>query len=130
MKKLLLTISLFTALQCQAITKKEVYRMLIKHEIKHPEIVLKQCLLETGHLTSKAYKKRNNLFGFIGGQKYFNSIESCIRYYKRWQSKRYTKGNYYSFLLKVPVYEGSKIVTYRPYATDKYYITKLKKIVL
>jgi len=127
MKKLLLTISLFTALQCQAITKKEVYRMLIKHEIQHPEIVLKQCLLETGHLTSKAYKRRNNLFGIMGGSKHFKSIESCIRYYKRWQSRRYKGGSYYLFLKRVPVYENGKIVTHRPYAEDKNYIHKLKK---
>ena len=130
MKKILITIPLLIALNSNAITKKEVYSLLIKHEIQHPKIVLKQCLLETGHLTSKAYKKRNNLFGFIGGQKHFKSIESCIRYYKQWQSKRYKGGSYYLFLKRVPVYENGKIITHRPYAEDKHYITKLKKIVL
>ena len=64
---------------------------------------------ETGNLTCKNCCLRyHNLFGFyVKGNKCkkFDSDEECIKYYKKWQEKRYPKwrkknpkGTYYDFL--------------------------------
>lgn len=102
----------------ESLTLDNVYKELIKQEVKYPDIVIRQCILETGHLTSYNCKVRNNLFGFYNGKEYlcFNSWQECIKYKKRWQNRKYKKGNYYTFLEKLP------------YATDSLYIVKLKRI--
>jgi len=89
----------------RASTKDTVYAYILKYEIKHPEIVLKQAILETGWFTSKHLMSRNNLFGFRSTKKYkhFKSIEACVEYYKKWQDDRYTnpEENYYHFLQRI-----------------------------
>lgn len=91
---------------------------IIKSGILFPDIVYKQSVLETGNFKSKAYKTRNNLFGFMyrGKIMYFKSIDDCIAYMKKWQLRHYKSGDYYKFLIK------------KGYAKDKMYIKKLKKI--
>ncbi|HQU56800.1 MAG TPA: glucosaminidase domain-containing protein [Chitinophagaceae bacterium] len=87
--------------------------------IRHPDIVMAQCIQETGWLNCKRCCLRyNNLFGFyIKGNKCkkFASKEDCIAYYKRWQDQRYPKwrkkfpkANYYHFLKYVHYATGDK----------------------
>lgn len=130
MKKAIILLLLCSiSISVKAITAKEVYKLLVKYDIKHKDIVIKQAILETGHFKSKLCKSKHNLFGFKRNGKYtsFNSYEQCIKYYKKWQNKYYTNNvkskqykyyssNYYVFLKK------------RGYASDKNYIKKLKKI--
>lgn len=82
--------------------KDSVYAYILASDIKHPEIVLKQAILETGWFTSKLLMKRNNLFAFRATKKYmrFDTWQQSIEYYKKWQLDNYTnpKENYYSFL--------------------------------
>ena len=92
---------------------------LIKNDIKHPEIVLAQAKLETGGYTSRLCRQHGNLFGLNsskGYRKYSHWTESVVAYKKLIQSK-YKGGDYYAFLVKIR------------YATDKNYISKLKKLV-
>lgn len=92
---------------------------LIYYEIKHPEIVYAQALLETGNFTSSGCINKNNLFGLMKGRKLrsFNHWTESVIFYKERIQSRYDSGNYYTFLERIR------------YATDKTYTLKLKQIV-
>jgi hypothetical protein len=97
----------------------ELYLKIIK--VKHPDIVLKQSLLETGNYNCvNCSLDYNNLFGFRYNNKYikFNNWKESCHYYANWQYyKAYNDTtDYYDFLVKVG------------YATDKTYVTKLKNV--
>jgi hypothetical protein len=104
-----------------ALTAENVYRILIEYGVKHPEIVVKQSILETGWYKCKYCSMAdNNIFGFRKNKKYIefdNWIES-VAYYKKWQDSYYKGGNYYLFLKKIG------------YAVSEQYETKLKSIKL
>ena len=106
----------------------------IKHEItkcdlKYPDIVLRQIMLETGNLTSRICRECNNLIGMkyprrrettaIGrdksGMSVYDSWQDCIADYKLWQDYAYRDGDYMTFLNRI-------------YATDVYYKSKLKRL--
>jgi hypothetical protein len=85
--------------------KDSVYACILAADIKHPEVVLKQAILETGWFQSKHLMRRNNLFAFRSTKKYmwFDTWQDCIAYYKRWQDDNYTnhEENYYHFLSRI-----------------------------
>ena len=87
-------------------------------DIKHADIVLRQSVLETGRYTSYSCKVRHNLFGFRYNHKYlvFSNWKQAVKYYERWQKRKYKGGDYYQFLKDVG------------YATDPEYTKKLKRI--
>lgn len=92
--------------------------------IKHPEVVAKQFVLETGWGKSYVCNTYNNLFGFmyyskeLGKYVYFkyNHWTESIEAYKRFQDKKYKGGCYYTFLNNVG------------YAEAKNYVQVLKQI--
>ena len=95
---------------------------LLFYDIKHPEIVYAQALLETGHFKSKGCTRDNNLFGLYNSRKKqyykFNHWAESVEAYKDWIQYRYKPPNdYYEFLQRIG------------YAEDPNYITKLKQIV-
>lgn len=92
---------------------------LKRQNIKHPNIVLAQAKLETGHYTSDVCKKNNNLFGLMKGDKYhhFSHWKNSIKFYKKHIQSRYNGGDYYNFLNNIG------------YAEDKNYIQKLRQLV-
>jgi len=96
-----------------SLTLTNVWKEINKAGILFPHIVYAQCRLETGNLH---YIHNNNLFGFTSN-KYiqFNDWKESIKFYKQWQVKYYNDNNYYEFLKDIK------------YASDKEYITKLKK---
>ncbi len=100
--------------------KDSVYAYILAADIKHPEIVLKQAILETGWFQSKHLMKRNNLFAFRSTKKYmhFGTWQESIQYYKRWQEANYTnpEETYYKFLVRIK------------YAGTPEYIKTLKRI--
>lgn len=103
-------------------------KALNKSNIKHKNIVLKQAILETGWFTSRIYRDNMNCFGFYyNGFIKFRSIEKCIGYYERWQSRHYEGGDYYEFLNCL--YKDNKGDCIG-YAKDSNYTKKLKKIVV
>jgi hypothetical protein len=75
---------------------------LIKQDVKHPLIVLKQVIWETGHLKCKNCSLDvNNLLGFAWtGKSYrkYNHWTESIKDYKIYQLKYYKGGDYYQFL--------------------------------
>ena len=87
--------------------------------VQHADIVLRQAILETGWFKcTKCSLSRNNIFGFWYKKKYiqFDDWKDSVSYYKRWQDRHYSGGDYYTFLKKVG------------YATDPNYIKRLKSI--
>lgn len=99
-----------------ALTENNIYLMLLMNNIKYPEVVLSQIMIETGYLTSKLCKANNNLLGMMvpskrettainskGFAKYTNWID-CILDYKLYQdyilsrNKIVTKAQYIAFL--------------------------------
>ena len=86
-----------------------VYKEIMRNDIKFSEIVLKQSILESGWYKSYNCTERKNLFGMTGGTKtkdnihgyaiYSNWMQS-VKAYKDWQAERLTPdvSNYYQFL--------------------------------
>lgn len=128
-KKILILIGILALTSfTDSTTLNEVYKELVRQEVKHPEIVLKQVIQETGHLKcTNCSMDKNNLFGFYYKKKYLYFVDwkQSITYYKRWQDKHYKEGDYYAYLNCL--WTNSKGSCVR-YATDPEYTNKLKTI--
>ncbi len=103
MRGKLLGLLMFAAISSYGQTKEEVCDYIYASGIKHPDIVYKQVLKETGHL--KCYPcslQHNNLLGFRWKHKHmdFDSWQESIDYYVGWQKRReYDESeDYYVFL--------------------------------
>jgi hypothetical protein len=104
-----------------SLTYDNVRDYLIIINVKHPAVVLKQALLETGYFKcTNCSLDDNNLFGFKYHDKYikFSNWKESVHYYANWQ---YYKGysdtlDYYEFLDNIG------------YATSITYEQKLKSM--
>jgi hypothetical protein len=99
--------------------REKVKQLILKYDIKHPDIVLRQAMFETGWLTcTNCSWQYNNAFGFFWKGSYlkYDSLEESVAYYKWWQDKLYKGGDYYAFLKRVG------------YATKVNYNEELKKM--
>ena len=96
-----------------------MYNAIKTAGIRHPDFVMAQCMQETGNLScNKCCLRYHNLFGFYKKKNKcmkFDSDEECIKYYKKWQDKRYDKwkkknpkADYYHFLKSVGYATGDK----------------------
>lgn len=110
----------------------EVYDYIFKLRIDHPDIVMAQCIEESGGFTSKLFVEGHNCLGMkvpgsrptlaVGtmlGHARFNSWRECIADYAIWQStfaRRLTKDEYFAYLDRV-------------YAEKKGYSGRLKAII-
>lgn len=110
----------------------EVYDYIFKLRIDHPDIVMAQCIEESGGFTSKLFVEGHNCLGMkvpgsrptlaVGtmlGHARFNSWRECIADYAIWQStfaRRLTKDEYFVYLDRV-------------YAEKKGYSSRLKAII-
>jgi hypothetical protein len=104
-----------------ALTLANVYDALIACEIAHPDVVMRQVIVETMWLKCKNCSKEvNNLFGFFLNGKYieFDSWFESVIYYKQWQDSYYKGGDYYDFLNSIG------------YATSEKYERTLKQVIL
>lgn len=117
----------------KSLTHENLYEILVKYEVKYPDIAFAQALLETGNLTSKLCKTQNNLFGMkvpyrrettaIGKNKngyakyssWHDSVEDYLLFQKFVMRKKdMTKEEYMSYIGK-------------HYASDKKYLIKIKQ---
>ena len=97
------------------------------YEVKHPQIVYAQAILETGHFKSDLCLNSNNLFGLYNSKQNryytFDHWKDCVIAYKEMVQYKYKGDNdkppkdYYKFLSNIR------------YAEDAQYIQKLKDIV-
>jgi len=120
MKKIILLMSTTTILSITGYSQNRdsVEKYLNSTTIEHKDIVLKQILLETGHLKCvNCSRDVNNIFGFYYKKQYikFDNWKDSVDYYSRWQKRHFKGGDYYTFLVD------------RGYAEDPLYIDKLKQ---
>lgn len=114
----------------------EVYYTIIKNEIKFPNIVFAQSLIETGHFTSDLLHAENNLFGMKyprsrkttssgmskSGYASYEKWSDSVKDYSLWQKsvlknkKDITEEEYLSLLSRI-------------YAEDKNYVNKIKWLI-
>lgn len=92
------------------------------YEVKHPQIVYAQAILETGHFKSDLCLSGNNLFGLYNSRKkqyykFDHWAESVVAYLDYVQDRYKPPNDYYKFLSDIG------------YAEDPDYINKLKGIV-
>lgn len=117
--KILFVLSLTYSVSYSQISTKEVEKLLYKHNIKNPDVVLRIGILESARFKSRKAIQDNNIFGFETGKKVFKSYDEAVLSYKKRVESRLKPGeNYYNFLLRIK------------YAEDKRYIWKLKRIKL
>ena len=107
---------------CSKLPQEGLMEALEYYEVKHPQIVYAQAILETGHFKSNVCLNYNNLFGLYDSKNKdyykFNHWTESIVAYKEWIQKKYQPpNNYYVFLEEIN------------YASDKEYISILKSIV-
>jgi uncharacterized FlgJ-related protein len=111
----------------------ELYNYLKSINVKFPDIVYAQAILETGNFQSKIFRTNNNLFGMKEAKKrptLAKGTELNHAFYDNWKESVHdyvffastylnsikTKENYYQYL-------GAN------YAEDPEYVNKLKKMV-
>ena len=117
------------------LTHELLYEVINEKNIKHPEVVFAQAVIESGHFKSPLFINKNNLFGMRvpkkrettavnkGNKGYakYHSWDSSVDDYLLWQEftlknkNELTKTQYLSLLGKI-------------YAKDKNYITSLKRV--
>jgi uncharacterized FlgJ-related protein len=119
----------------RSITHENFYEKLVEYEIKHPDVVFAQAVLESGNFTSKLFKTQNNLFGMklpykrkttaVGknksGYAKYNTIDDSIYDYFLFQE----------YAMRKREMNKKEYISYigRNYAHDKFYVQKLNKII-
>lgn len=111
-----------------------LYLEIIENDIKHPDIVLAQAILESGYLTSQIFMENNNLFGMRfperretvatsknKGYSVYNCWTDSVKDYKLFQDflfrrKEKTRDEYFDYLNRI-------------YAEDPNYVPFLKKVI-
>lgn len=103
------------------LSKENLVSELVAQDIKFPEIVVAQALLETGHFKSYACTNDNNLFGLRkkdGTYMSFSHWTECVAAYKKYIQKwKQPPNDYFNYLDSLG------------YAEDKSYTTILKQMV-
>jgi uncharacterized FlgJ-related protein len=137
MKTLLLALSMliWSCAESQTPNKTSVHQEILNLDIKFPDIVLAQAILESGNFASKVAKQNKNLFGMrmpkvrettaigqrYGYARYYNWKDS-VKDYKLWQEallKKHpnmTRGQYKSYINRI-------------YSSGKNYISKINLII-
>ena len=93
---------------------------ILRLEIKYPEIVLAQSVLETGWFKSRRCLEDHNLFGFRSKKGYllYEEWQDSVEAYSNLQLKYYRSNeDYYEFLCRIG------------YASDSTYVEKVKQLV-
>jgi len=82
-----------------------VFLEICRLNIKHPEVVMRQAILESGWMRAPFLMKRNNLFGFRSTTYLvFKDWKDSVAYYKSWQDKHYRAAehkDYVAFLISI-----------------------------
>ncbi len=135
----LLILTSFTTInktESVSITHELLYEQITEKNIKFPEVVFSQAVLESGHFKAPIFTTKNNLFGMKvpkkrettainkgkKGYAKYHSWDSSIDDYLLWQEftlknkSQLTKSQYLSLLGKI-------------YAKDKKYISSLKRVI-
>jgi flagellum-specific peptidoglycan hydrolase FlgJ len=135
---LLVLMSFTTRKETESVSLTHVllYEQINQKNIKFPDIVFAQAVLESGHFKSPLFINQNNLFGMRAPKKrettainkgkkeyaLYNDWDSSIDDYQLWQEftlknkGNLTRSQYFALLSRV-------------YASDKRYVTSLKRVI-
>lgn len=97
--------------------------------IKHPDIVLNQAVIESGNFSSKVFKENNNMFGFKQAYKRPNTqigVNRGYAVYKDWQECVIDYALYQTYSAKNLSKEDYIKFLGRHYAEDPNYTDKIK----
>lgn len=102
------------------ITPSKLKEACLYYDVKFPEVVTAQAILESGHFKSRTFINYNNPFGLYDSKKKdyykFDHWTDALVAYRDFIQYKYIEGSYYKFLEDLP------------YAMDKEYIKKVKRI--
>lgn len=135
----LLMLTSFTTIketESVSLTHELLYEQINQKNIKFPDIVFAQAVLESGHFKAPLFINKNNLFGMRipkkrettavnkgkKGYALYENWDSSIDDYLLWQEftlknrGNLTRSQYFALLGKV-------------YASDKRYVTSLKRVI-
>lgn len=118
------------------INYKNLYSKILEYNIKFPDVVFAQAVLETGHFRSKLFQNSNNLFGMKlprkretvavgktqGGYAKFDNWESSVYDYSLWQNYIFSKNG------EISKTDYLKILD-KIYSESKGYSNKVLKII-
>lgn len=114
------------------IDKEILLKEILKMNIQHPQIVLAQAILESGHFESNMFQKLNNMFGMkIPKQRSttcLNREESGYAEYLDWQSSLVDYAIWQSCFARNLTEEEYLHFLRAVYAEDENYILKLKEL--
>ena len=120
-----------------SLTHELLYEQINQKNIKFPDIVFAQAVLESGHFKSQLFINQNNLFGMRAPKKrettainkgkkeyaLYNDWDSSIEDYQLWQEftlknkGNLTRSQYFALLSRV-------------YASDRKYVSSLKRVII
>lgn len=96
------------------LTIENLIREIKKNELRHPERVLAQAILETGWFTSNVCKTKHNLFGLTNPRTKtyyeFNHWTESVRAYYTKVQYRYKGGDYLDWLREIGYAEAPNYV--------------------
>lgn len=118
-------------------TVENLYIAMVYMDIKNPETLVKQAILESGNFSSKLWTSHNNLFGmthsitrnstslcpvlefgFASYSSWADAVRDMKHFQEYWESKGWDLSEYEYFIVNLP------------YATDTEYLAKLDKIII
>lgn len=114
--------------------KEEFLLFMDSINIKYPQIVLAQAILESNNFSSNVFKTHNNIFGMKIPAKRpsFRTLNTNTTYssYKSWKHSVIDYGFYQSsFIYKIKNEEEYLKYLAKNYCTDKNYIRKLQELI-
>lgn len=108
-----------------------IYQYIKSVNIKYPEVVISQIILETGNLTHNDIVKTNNLFGMKCAKSRPHTYKSCSNDYAVYSTWKHSVLDYALYQSK---YIGSKTENEwieflaKNYAEDSKYANKIRKV--
>ena len=117
-------------IQLEALLFKDSVKLYIEElNIKHPDIVLNQAVIESGNFSSKIFKENNNMFGFKQAYKRPNTqigVNRGYAVYKDWQECVIDYALYQTYSAKNLSKEDYIKFLGRNYAEDPDYSKKIQ----
>ena len=107
--------------------------LLNEMNVKYPHIVMAQSIIETGHWTSKVFRKNNNLFGMKQAYRRVNTAKGTQHnhaFYESWEESVYDYAFYQCRYLST-INNEQEYFQYlsKSYAEDPNYVTSLKNVI-
>lgn len=106
--------------------------LLIDLNLRHPDIIYAQALIESGHFTSDIFIENHNLFGMKVATQRPTTNKGVRRnhaYYSSWQNSVLDYAMYQSKYLSKLSKEQYLSYLHRSYAEDKTYVARIRDII-